>query len=252
MLDNAVSRFQGGVTNVRDTDISSDMPTLDQTRLHNFFADFDYYTAADYVVTKVGTGTNALVAGDGGVLQMINSAAGSDAVNSQKTPTGFKLVSGLRCWGKFIFSIDNSLANIVVGLHNTTTAPFTPSNITDGIYVSNSGTALSVFANVAAANVSAASVAVLNPGLTNYVTFSFYWDGKIYGITNGRVVYEFSGAGVVAPVRGELLVAATFPAATLLSPSFAVQNSSAAARTLNMDLISVVNERVNITATPAF
>jgi len=252
MYDNRMTRNQWGWANTNDTDIMSDFPLGDWTGIHNYFNDYDVYNASDFTVTKVGTGTNAGVAADGGVIQVVNSAAGADSVSHKLGFASFKLATGLRCWGRFMFSVDHVNANFIVGLHNSTTTPFAA--ITDGIVFQNaSGGTLSVKAYASSSATTATLTQTLNPGLTNMINFAFYYEGNVYGRNpNGTLVYQITGAGISANVRGSLALPSTFPQTTLLNPAFAVQNNTAAARTMNMDLIDVANERTSILATPPY
>ena len=63
------TRYPNGVTNVAANSILGAYGAPDPTRFHEFFDDFDRFVAADWTITKTGTGTTALFAEDGGVLQ---------------------------------------------------------------------------------------------------------------------------------------------------------------------------------------
>ena len=49
-IDNQITRFGNGLTNRDVGDIFNSMPQPDPTRLHQYYEDFDYYLAADWVV----------------------------------------------------------------------------------------------------------------------------------------------------------------------------------------------------------
>lgn len=265
MFDLQVTRNQYGANNTRDTETFSDQPVEDRTKVHEYNNDFDEFNTANYTVTAIGTAgaTFAAIAGDGGIVQSTGGAAINSGYSLQNVRADYLMALGFRCFAEFVFSTDSALSNLLVGLINTTAAPFTPANITDGIYVQSLGTtALNVIA-VAGGNakITQAGVAVLNPGLANYVSFKFYWDGAIYAAAPaGRIIWELSGAGVVAPVRGEFsnvpgaafALPVGFPSATLLNPTMAFTSSTAAARQMNLDLFSVIKERVNVLVTPTF
>lgn len=263
MYDYSVTRNQYGANNTRDTETFSDQPVEDRTKVHEYNNDFDEFNTTNYTVTAIGTAgtTFQAIAGDGGIVQAVGGAAINSGYSLQNTRADYVMALGLRCFADFIFSVDSALANILVGLLNTTAAPFTPANITDGIYVQSLGTtALNVIA-VAGGNakITQAAVAVLNPGLGNYVTFKAYWDGGIYAAAPaGRIVWELSGPGVVAPVRGSFggasasVLPVGWPSATALNPTMGFTSSTAAARTQNLDLFSVIKERVNVLVTPTF
>lgn len=265
MYDFQVTRNQFGANNTRDTETFSDQPVEDRTKVHEYNNDFDEFNTGNYTVTALGTAltTFGAIAGDGGIVQAVGGAAINSGYSLQNVRADYLMALGFRCFGDYLFSTDSALSNLLVGLINTTVAPFTPANITDGIYVSSLGTTtLSVIA-VAGGNakVTHLTTALLNPGLGNYVNFKFYWDGGIYAAAPaGRILWELSGAGVVAPVRGSFSNVANsanplpvgWPSAVNLNPTMAFTSSTAASRTMNLDLFSIIKERVNVLVTPAF
>lgn len=265
MYDLQVTRNQFGANNTRDTETFSDQPVEDRTKVHEYNNDFDEFNTANYTVTALGVAatTFGAVIGDGGIIQAVSSANANAGYSLQNVRADYLMALGFRCFGDFVVSTDSALSNLLVGLINTTAAPFTPANITDGIYMQTLGTtAINVIA-VAGGNakVTVANAAVLNPGLGNYVTFKFYWDGGIYAAAPaGRILYELSGPGVVAPARGSFSNVANsanplpvgWPSAAFLNPTIAFTASTAAARTMNADLFSVIKERVNVLVTPPF
>lgn len=263
MYDLQVTRNQFGANNTRDTETFSDQPVEDRTKVHEFNNDFDEFNTGNYTVTAIGTAgaTFAAIAGDGGLVQATGGAAINSGYSLQNVRATYLMQAGLRCFAEFVFSTDSALSNLLAGLMNTTAAPFTPANITDGIYVQSLGTtALNVIAVAGGgAKVTQAAVALLNPGLGNLVTFKTYWDGAIYAAAPaGRIVWELSGPGVVAPVRGSFGGSSAFalpvgwPSAVVLNPTMAFTSSTAAARQMNLDLFSVIKERVNVLVTPTF
>lgn len=255
MFENTVTRNQWGSNNTRDTETFSDQPVEDRTKVHEYNNDFDEWNTANYTISNSGAGTTfTAIAGDGGIIQAVTNAAGNSFYSVQNVRADYTLALGLRLWMDWLISTDNALSNLLAGLINITAAPFTAANITDGIYLLSAGTtALSVVVAVGGVKTTVANAAVLNPGLGNYVTFKIYWDGGIYqAAPNGRIVWELSGPGVVTPARGEIAAPVNFPGATALSPTWGIQNSTAVARTMNVDLYSVIKDRVNFLATPVF
>lgn len=251
MFDNTVTRHEYGINNERDTSLFSDLPIPSRSKYHEYLEDFDYFVAANYTVTKTnGSATTALANGDGGLLLVTNTTASADIVAIQKVGASFQLASGLRTWGKFIISVDSLLANFIVGLTNATTTPFTAGQLTDGVWLSNTGSALTL----SVGNAGTVQTLAVTPTLVaaSFLTFSFYWDGEIYSVPTGRVVCDVTGAGVSANFRGDILPAASFPAAVNLTPTWALQNSTAAGRTMTADQAYIIKERSSILATPAF
>lgn len=254
MFDNQVSRNQNGANNTRDTETFSDQYVEDRTKVHEYNNDFDEWNTANYTISNLNAGTTfTAVAGDGGIIQAITSATINSFYSAQNVRADYLMQLGYRCFFEFLLSVDSALANLIAGLLNITATPFTGGSQTDGIYLTNVGTALSVTVAVGGVKTTVATGAVLNPGLANYLSFKAYWDGGIYAAAPaGRIIWELAGAGVVAPVRGEIAAPAGFPSATNLTPTWGVQDSTAVARTMNIDLFSVIKDRVNVLATPTF
>jgi hypothetical protein len=263
MFDISVTRFAGGLTNVRDQGIFSDLYVPDRIgKVHEYSNDFDQFIAADWVNT--GAGTAVLVAGDGGNLAITSAVSAFQSV--QKTPAAWQTQKNFRTWGRFSGSLDSLLGNVLLGLLNVTVTPFTGASQTDGMYFTSAvGTGALSF-NIAVGGVittvavGASIVAGAVPA--NQFNLLFYWDGGVYAAApNGRVVFEASGPGIIATgvgasgsVRGEIALPAgtTFPGNTLTVPTMAVSASTAVARLLTMSGLYVAKDNTNINATPGF
>lgn len=240
----------GGVNSDYDNGFLSDLSFPHTLGYHIYSNDFDTYAAADWTTTKVGTGTLALAAANGGVLAITNTTGTSDSISTQLVNASFQLATGLRCWGRYIVKASSSLPNLILGLANTTTTPF--AGFTDGIWLSSSGTALTM--NILA-NSGTAQTLVATPTLVagSYFTFMWYYDGAVYGGPQyGRVVFQLSGAGVSAAWRGEIACGSTFPFTTLLAPQIGFQNTTALASVLSVDQMAIIEDRSSILATAAF
>jgi len=266
MFDNRIDRFGdpkggGGVNSDHESGFFSDLPFSTPAPYHAYFNDFDTYAAGDWTVTTVTSGspTQALTAANGGVLALTNTTGTSDSTSFQLKNASFQLASGLRCWGKMTVKVSSTAPNLILGLANSTTTPF--SGFTDGIWLSNVATALTVqiLANSGTAQTLTASTGAV-PTLVagSYFTFTWYYDGGVYsaggqsGPQYGRVVMELSGAGVSAAWRNEIACGSTFPYTTLLTPTLALQNTTGIASVLSVDQVYVVEDRTSILATPTF
>lgn len=260
MFDNRITRNNNGSNNTTDTDIFSDMPFEDWTRVHNYFNDFDSYVASDFTVS--GTGTVAKAAGDGGLATITNTGVGSAFGSISLTPVSFLMKSGYRAWGRFRFQVDSLLANVIVGLINNTATPFTGGQITDGVWLSTAATS-AITIQAIAGTVSQGSLvipATLVAG--SMLNFSFYYDGAQYvsqyqDFAFGKLIWQvdnvgIASGGVSAAARGEFKLLSGAWGATGLTPTMAVQNSTAVSRVMTVDYIDVSTERVNPNATPAF
>lgn len=232
-MGNLVTRFPNGVTNVADVDLFADMAQLDATKFHTFFDDFDTYTAGDWTVTETDAGaTQALTAGDGGLLLITNTAADNDLVALQKNPAAFSFTAGKKLFFRARFKVsDATQSDLVFGLQVVDT---TPLDVTDGVYFlkADGSAAVSVVCrkNASTGSTSASSIATLADD--TFITLGFAYDGE------GKVAYEVNGN-----VVGSLDASSAYLPDTTCTVSFALQNGEAVAKTMTVDFIYVAKER---------
>lgn len=232
-MGNLVTRFPNGVTNVADNALFADMVQPDPTKFHTYFNDFDTYTAGDWVVTETQAGaTQALTAGDGGLLLLTNSAADDDLVALQKTPAAFTFTAGKKTFFSCRFKVsDATQSDVVIGLQ---VVDVTPLDVTDGVYFlkADGSTAISVICrkNATTGSTSASSIATL--ANDTYIELGFAYDGE------GKVFYEVNGN-----VVGSLDASSAYLPDTDCTVSFAIQNGEAAAKTMTVDYIFAAKER---------
>lgn len=232
-MGNLVTRFPNGVTNVADVDLFADMAQLDATKFHTFFDDFDTYTAGDWTVTETDAGaTQALTAGDGGLLLITNTAADNDLVALQKNPAAFSFTAGKKLFFRARFKVsDATQSDLVFGLQVVDT---TPLDVTDGVYFlkADGSAAVSVVCrkNATTGSTSASSIATLADD--TFITLGFAYDGE------GKVAYEVNGN-----VVGSLDASSAYLPDTTCTVSFALQNGEAVAKTMTVDYVFVAKER---------
>ena len=232
-MGNLVTRFPNGVTNVADVDLFADMAQLDATKFHTFFDDFDTYTAGDWTVTETDAGaTQALTAGDGGLLLITNTAADNDLVALQKNPAAFSFTAGKKLFFRARFKVsDATQSDLVFGLQVVDT---TPLDVTDGVYFlkADGSAAVSVVCrkNASTGSTSASSIATL--ANDTFITLGFAYDGE------GKVAYEVNGN-----VVGSLDASSAYLPDTTCTVSFALQNGEAVAKTMTVDYVFVAKER---------
>jgi hypothetical protein len=253
MFDNRISRLPYGVVNVVENGIFSDLPFPTRiTKCHEFSDDFDRYAAGEWTVT--GAGTAALTAGDGGLLAITSPVSTFQSL--QDNPASFVMAKNFSAWGGYVGTLDSLLGNVLIGLLNVTTTPFTGGSQTDGIYFTSAVTTGALSINIAVGGT--ITTVALGTALVAGSPFNlaWYYDGANFqgGYPNGRVVAEASGAGVTTPIRTEIAIAAasTFPGSTALSVTMAVNASTAVARVLTMDYIYFAKSRINPNVTPSF
>lgn len=227
------TRFPYGVTNVGETDLFADMVQPDPTLFHTYFNDFDTYTAGDWVVTETDAGaTQALTAGDGGLLLITNTAADDDLVALQKTPAAFTFTAGKKTFFRCRFKVsDATQSDLIFGLQVIDT---TPLDVTDGIYFLKADGAATIDIicrkNASTGSTSASAVATL--ANDTFIELGFYYDGE------SKVAYEVNGS-----VLGSLDASSSYLPDTTCTVSFALQNGEAVAKTMTVDYVYVAKER---------
>jgi hypothetical protein len=205
---------------------------LDPSKFHNYFNDFDTYLASDWTVTETGTATQALTAGDGGLLLITNSAADNDASFSQLTVASFLMETGKRAFFKCRFKVsDATQSDVQVGLIVTDT---TPLDATDGIYFykADGVATVDVFVRKDATAGSTSAAAVGTLANDTYISLGWYYDGK-------AAVWAYVNDVKVATLNAS----ATYLPDAALAVSFGVQNGEAVAKTMTLDYIFAAKER---------
>lgn len=227
------TRFPYGLTNVGETDLFADMVQPDPTLFHEYWNDFDTYAAGDWTVTETQAGaTQALTAGDGGLLLLTNSAADDDLVALQKSPAAFTFTAGKKTFFRCRFKVsDATQSDVVIGLQ---VVDATPLDVSDGIYFlkADGSTSFSFICrkNATTGSTSAASVATL--ANDTFIELGFYYDGE------SKVAYEVNGS-----VIGSLDASSAYLPDTTCTVSFALQNGEAVAKTMTVDYIYAAKER---------
>jgi hypothetical protein len=227
------TRFPYGLTNVGETDLFADMVQPDPTLFHTYFNDFDTYVAGDWTVTETDSGaTQALTAGDGGLLLITNTAADNDLVALQKNPAAFTFTAGKKTFFRCRFKVsDATQSDLVFGLQVVDT---TPLDVTDGIYFLKADGAATVDVicrkNASTGSTSASAVATM--ANDTFIELGFYYDGQ------SKVAYEVNGS-----VLGSLDASSTYLPDTTCTVSFALQNGEAVAKTMTVDYVYVAKER---------
>lgn len=223
------TRFPNGVTNVGESNMFADMGQMSPSNFHNYFEDFDYYTAGDWTVTETDSGaTQALTDGDGGLLLITNTAADDDLVALQKKGESFRFASGKKLWFEARFKVsDATQSDLVMGLQIT---DVTPLDVTDGVFFIKADGSTSVSLRVEKNNTATATT-VATMASDTFITLGFFYDGDatIYYFVNGAL--------------GGSSVTTNLPDDEDLTVSIALQNGEAVAKTMTIDYINVAKER---------
>lgn len=233
MGNNVVTRFPGGVTNVGQDAIFADLLQTDPTEYHLYFEDFDTYTAGDWVVTETdAAATQALTAGDGGLLLLTNTAADNDLVALQKTPASFTFTAGKASFFSCRFKVsDATQSDVAIGMQ---VIDVTPLDVTDGIYFlkADGAATVDIFCRKNATTGSTTAAAIATMANDTFITLSWYYDGV------SRVAYAVNGT-----VTGALDGSSSFLPDATCAVSFALQNGEAVAKTMTVDYLFAAKER---------
>lgn len=227
------SRFTGGVTNVTKQNTLGEIGTLDPTKYHTFWDDFDTTPIAaqwTLTATSVGAGTSAITVpdADGGIARITTAANENDGIFAEWISETFKIEAGKKTWMKVRFSVGDAIeSDLVIGLHSTDTTPLDAT--TRFAFVSEDGSA-SVFFNVDDNTTDADSASLATLVDDTFITLGLYYDGKgtIKLYANDVHVDTMLSVGVPAD---EMAV------------GFGYLNGAVGAETSDFDYIFVAKER---------
>lgn len=227
----APTRFPYGAGNVKPQATLGMYGAQDPSKFHQYFTDFDTYTAADWTVTETGAATQALADEDGGVLLITNAAADDNASYSQKVGESFLMEAGRPAWFKARFKVsDATQSDLVMGLQITDT---TPLDATDGIYFTKAdGSAVLTAVCRNNATTGSTSLNAVTMVSDTYVVVGWYYDGKseVKVFVNDVHVGTLAGTSAFLPD-------------TELTVSYGVQNGEAVAKTMSIDYIFAAKAR---------
>lgn len=227
----ATTNLPNGVTNVEEYKGLGTYLAPDPSRVHQWFDDFDSYTAGNWTVTETQAGaTQAIVDADGGVLALVNSAADNDLNQIQWAKETFRLAANKQTWIKARFKVSNATeSDVLVGLYITDTSPVA-SKPSDGFYFQklDGSTSLTFECGV---NSTYTSTTVATMANDTYVVVAAYYNGY------DRIELYLNDQKVATSVATNLCTDED------LAVSLAVQNGDANARTLSVDYLLVSEER---------
>ena len=231
----APTRYPNGVTNVAATNPLGQYGLPDPTKWHTYFNDFDRYTTGittEWTETKIGTGTLAATAVDGGCILLTNSAADNDGINLQRVPASYLLTAGKRAIFKARFKVsDVTQSDFLVGIaavDTTLLGAVAGAGVTDGIFFSkDDGVATLDFAcqkNATTGQTLKLAVATLVND--TFVTVGWYYNGV------DEVSYYIDDVK-----KGTSDATSTYLPDTILTDSIALLNGEAGAKSRTVDYI---------------
>lgn len=246
------TRMPQGLTNAEAWQTMGLAGLLDPTWAHTYAQDFDQYVAADYSLTGVGTPAAALVAGNGGILQLATTAGATDASFLQKTPAAFAVNTPTKqTFFKFAGTLSAVNGAFYCGLANIAAGAETA--ITNGIVIYKAagvstlvldvivGGVHTPFAFPAACTITAAVIVELGFAVDAVGNVLGYWNPTT---GNNPVQPSQVFANPASMVRGAVAMASqpTLPAVNM-APVVGYTNGSAVAQTVLIDYIVASTER---------
>lgn len=248
-FDSLTTRMPNGLTNADPWQTMAAAGYPDPTFAHVYANDFDDYTAAQWTATLVGTGTQALAAGDGGNLLITNTTGAADATYMQKTPATFTMTLGKQMFFKFAGTL--SAVNLDVFFCGfSQSGATTQASITDGIYIvkatAQAGLVLNIVSNSVTTSFPLPSSCVLTAG--TYFELGIMVDvlGNVAAFWNPTTGWTATIAAQNGAARGRVAsaIAPTLPRSNQnLAPHFGLLNSSGVANTLTVDFIVFGKDR---------
>jgi hypothetical protein len=239
LIDNLVTRLPNGITNEDVGSIFNSLRFPSHLGSHVYEEDFYTFTAGEWTETDVqGANTIAIVDGDGGIITLLLAGADDDEVQLQKIAAGVSVESWLFDPDKRFFIevlatlTDVTLSQILIGLAITDTTLL--AGHSDGISFRKAEGAGDVVLVAEKDSVEVSGAVGTIVDATAFRLQAFYdgqgSDGRLYGALDGAIG-SFSLPDVSFPDDEELTI------------SFAVRAGEAAAKTLTLDRIVVIQER---------
>ena len=229
MADRVTTVIPSGVTNAVLATALETYIGMDPSTAHQYFNDFDVFTTGDWTNTATGSPTNALTAGNGGILSMANTTSSADLDQLTLKVATFAFAAGMQVWFKARFQIaDATNSMIILGLQNLNTNAFAA---TDGVWfqkLSGVTTGNIVLSASSTQTVGGSTVTLAN---ATWANVGWYYDGAAMNP-------YFNDTPVGNPATTNLPAAGTNLAVTI-----AVKNGSAAGQTLLLDYVMVAAER---------
>ena len=232
------TRYPGGISTAVKFSALWNLPAEDPTKLVRYFQDFNTYAAGDFTITETGSGSRALAAGNGGLLLITNAAADNDNNQFQVVKEIITPVAGKKMWFKTRFKVsDATESDVCVGLCSLDTDVFSSADgdgVTDGIFFwKDDGDALLDFQvqknSTTGQNRSVAFATLVSD---TYLTLGFEYDGVAY------VKFFVNDIQI-----GTMDASSTYFPDANLTPTFAIKNGEAVAKSMTIDYIYAAQER---------
>ena len=236
------THFKAGVTNVPRYDQMGLLREPDASQYHQYYDDFDYFISGNWVVTKTQVGaTQVIASGDGGLLTLVNTAANNDLDAIQWAGGAGSVVTNFNFDPLFDFVLqarfkvdDATNAAAMIGITVADTSPIA-SLPSDGIWFYKAAGGTTLVGSMTKSSTSTSQT------LTTAIDTNFHVAALTYNSLGGKWSVWYDNNLV-----GESTVLTNAPAtSTGLALQIAVQNGTAAARTLTVDYVNVMKARTS-------
>ncbi len=260
-FDSLTTRTPNGLTNAAPWQTMGAAGTPDPSWSHLYHNDFDTYNAADWTVTAVGAGTEALNGGDGGTLLLTTTTGATDSVALQLVKASFLLKAGKATFFKFAGTMSD-IANSTFFAGLVQQGATTLASITDGIFLSKATATGQLVLN---SRVGSVATTLALPSLDAVIATTPFelgivvdYLGNLAAFVNPTTGSNPISAAAAASTQSRGRVGALYAAGlglsqsqaaplvlttAVLTPMFSYTNTSAAARTLSVDYLTVSRER---------
>lgn len=239
-------RYTDGVTTAPASETMGQYILPDRSEIHEYWNDFNIYTAADWLITTVETGTGSAAEAitdilGGGWLELSNVLSDNDSDFLQLSKDGgttatkvFTYVATKKAWFKTRFQANLATQiDLIAGVHIADTTPIAGAP-SDGIwFVKDDGdTNIDLVVGLNSAYQRANAIATL--AVNTSVTLGYYWDGietLTYFVNDVKV-------------GSMTLSSSALPSDEIFAPGFGVQNGqSSGGSTMVVDYIWAAEER---------
>lgn len=223
----ALSNFAPGVS-IRNSGMGPWTPDFDPFLHTGIFEDFHEYRSGDWTLTETQAGaTQALAAGHGGILALVNSAASGDVNSLQRSALSLAFAAGRKAWMGFRAKVDDATnAAFLLGLAAVDTSPIASLPSDFAAFYKPSGAATLDFRTAASSAALVTQSAIATLANDTYYTMEMFYDGL------SEISLYVNGLQVSGPSPAAF--AALLPTANL-ELTLALQNGTAAARTMSVD-----------------
>jgi len=223
------TRYTSGVTDVTKSSSLGEYKRPSPLRIHEYFNDFDTYTATEWGVTEVGAATQGLQDADNGILRITNAAADNDSSFQRLQGEAFLMEAGKQAWFAARWKVSDAIqSDVIMGLQITDT---TPLDVSDGIFFIKSDGAATLDLLVEKNNTATTTAAVATLVDDTYIETSFFYNGR------DEVQIFINDVKVATSVTTNL------PDDEVLTVSFGVQNGEAVAKIMDIDYVLAAKER---------